>query len=136
MNKPVDVALVIWNPDLIELLSIVLQEHNLTSCGLEPLEDVRRIEEFLALSRPGLVIYDIAPPYNRDARIVLHLSRRFPECAFLLTCADRCLAVQQAAWLSRYAIFQKPYEISEVADAVHAVITRHRKTIGALSVCV
>jgi len=43
---------------------------------------------------------------------------RFPECAFVMTCADPAVALQMAPWLSGHHIFQKPYELDEISAAV------------------
>jgi len=122
MNTSTDVALILWNTDVIELVSFVLLRRNLKSCGLEPSEGRERIEDLILSCRPSVVIFDLDPPYDRSAAIVRDLSDRFRDCSFVMTCADSNLALKKAPWLSRYALFQKPYEIDEIANTVRSMV--------------
>jgi hypothetical protein len=122
MNTQIDVALILCNPDVIELVSLALFQSDLTACGVEPYEGVERIEDLIAFWDPNVVIYDLNPPYERSAAVALHLLDRFPDCSFIMTCADHRLAVKRAPWLRGQRVFQKPYELSEIAAAVRAKI--------------
>ena len=133
MNTRIDVALFLWNPDVIELLSMVLLHRNLRSCGVEPSEGADTMENLIVSRSPNVVVFDLAPPYDRSATAVRYLLDRFPDCSFVITCADSARAVKSAPWLSRYPIFQKPYPVEDIANKVRSMIRRAPKTVAALS---
>src|SRR4029453_2627908 len=118
MNTSIDVALILWNPDVIELVSLTLRGRNLKSSGLEPAEGIEKIEELIVSRGPRVVIFDLDPPYHRSAAVALHLMARFSDCSFVMTCADRSLAVKAAPWLRLHPVFQKPYEPDEMVRTV------------------
>ncbi len=134
MNTQVDVALILWNPDVIELVSFVLLRRNLKSCGVEPSKGAKAIEDFIASSGASVVVFDLDPPYDRSAAAVLRLLYRFPDPSFVMTCADRALALRKASWLSGHPVFQKPYDIDEIANTVRLMVRRFPSNVEALSV--
>jgi hypothetical protein len=117
-----DVALILWNPDVIQLVSLVLRQRNLKSSGLEPWEGVDRIKDSIVCWSPRVVVFDLDPPYERSAAIALHLLEKFPDCSFVMTCADSSAAVNKAPWLAFHPIFQKPYEMDEMANMVRSMV--------------
>ncbi len=133
MNTTTDVALILWNTDVIDLMSFVLLRRNLKSCGVEPSEGCERIEAFILSCSPSVVVFDLDPPYDRSAAVASHLLRRFADCCFVLTCADPNLALLKAPWLCHYALFQKPYQIDEIADAVRSMLRRSPTRAATLS---
>jgi len=134
MNTTTDVALILWNTDVIDVVSFVLLRRNLRSRGLEPSEGRERIEDLILSCSPSVVIFDLDPPYDRSAAIVSDLLDRFRDCSFVMTCADSTLALKKAPWLSRYAQFQKPYEIDEMANTVRSLVRRAPGRVATLSV--
>jgi len=134
MNTTTDVALILWNTDVIDVVSFVLLRRNLRSRGLEPSEGRERIEDLILSCSPSVVIFDLDPPYDRSAAIVSDLLDRFRDCSFVMTCADSNLALKKAPWLSRYALFQKPYEIDEIANTVRSLVRRAPGRVATLSV--
>ena len=83
-----------------------------------------RIGDFIASHTPAVVVYDLEPPYGLSAARFLSLLDRFSECSFVITCADRALALHSAPWLSAVPVFQKPYVLDEIADSVYSRVTR------------
>ena len=134
MNTHVDVALILWNRDVIELISLILHGRNLTSCGVEPSVGKQVIEDLIVARSPSVVVFDLDPPYARSAGVALRLLDRFPDCPFLITCADTRLALKNAAWLSDFVMFQKPYEVDEVADVVRSMVRSASSNLRALSI--
>ena len=134
MNTTTDVALILWNTDVIDVVSFVLLRRNLRSRGLEPSEGRERIEDLILSCSPSVIIFDLDPPYDRSAAIVSDLLDRFRDCSFVMTCADSNLALKKAPWLSRYALFQKPYEIDEMANTVRSLVRRATGRVATLSV--
>ena len=124
MNTRTDVALILWNTDILQLMSLVLVDRNLTSCGMEPGHGQETIEHLIVSCRPSVVIYDLEPPYARSTSVVLQLMERFPRPSFVLTGADPLLALKSAPSLSAFPAFQKPYEIDAIADTVSSLVAR------------
>jgi hypothetical protein len=130
----IDVALILWNRDVIDLVSFVLLRRDLKSRGLEPSGGRERIEDFILSCSPRVVVFDLEPPYDRSAAVASHLLGRFRDCSFVMTCADSNLALKKAPWLSRYALFQKPYEVDEIANTVRSMVSRAPRRAATLSV--
>src|SRR5215510_315080 len=80
-----DVALILWNSDVIEWVSYVLLQQDFRCCGIEPSDGVNRIEDLIAATRPRLVMLDLAPPYEKSTNDFLHLLERFPRQKFVIT---------------------------------------------------
>ena len=133
MNTHIDVALILCNPDVIELVSLVLLRCNLKSCGVEPGEGTERIEDLIAFWNPHVVVFDLDPPYERSAAVALHLLDRFPDCSFIMTCADAGLALKRAPWLRGQRLFQKPYALSEIADAVQTCSVSSQRSASSVT---
>jgi hypothetical protein len=130
MKKRIDVALILWNTDIIELVSLVLLRRNLISRGFEPSEGAERIEDLIVSCDPSVVVFDLEPPYDRSAAVAMNLLDRFPDRAFVMTCADSALALRKAPWLSAYTMFQKPYGMDEIANSVRSLVNRASKVIA------
>jgi hypothetical protein len=124
MNTNTDVALILWNPDVIELVSLTLLSCNLTSSGLEPSANLDDLERFILSCAPTAVVLDLEPPYHRSARAAEFLLNRFPDRSFVLTCADPNLAQKTAPWLSIHPMFQKPYPMDALADKLLSMVKR------------
>lgn len=128
MNQNIDVALVLWNTDVIQLASLVLCRRNLVSMGIEPSEGLDRIGDVIASSGAPVVVFDLEPPYARSAAVLGQLLNRFIDRSFVMTCADPMLAVKATPWLSGHNIFQKPYAMADMADTVCSLIRLHSPT--------
>ena len=113
-----EVALVLWNEDLIQLLSMVLLRRDLISSGIEPSQGVEAIEGLIESCNATVVVFDLDPPYGRSAASLLRLLDRFHERSFVVTCADPVLALKSAPWLCGYPIFQKPYELDDLVTTI------------------
>jgi hypothetical protein len=131
MNIHIDVALILWNPDVIELVSMVLLNRDLKSFGVEPSADPVAVEHLIAAAEPSVVVFDLEPPYERSAILAMRLRDRFPNRSFVITCADAKSAVKKAPWLSGHAVFQKPYEIDALANTVRSMVRPSHKTLVA-----
>jgi hypothetical protein len=122
MNTQIDVALILWNPDVIQWVSLVLLDKNLKCYGIEPSDGVQKMEELIASRGPSLVIFDLDPPYQRSAAVFLRLLDRFPDRSFVITCADPSLAINVAPWLSCHLTLQKPYEPQVIGRIVTSMV--------------
>src|SRR6516162_4270014 len=132
MNASTDVALILWNPDVIDLMSFVLLRRNVRSRGIEPSEGPERVSDFIRSCSPAVVVLDLDPPYTRSAADALYLLDRFPNQPFVMTCADRMLALSKASWLSCHPLFQKPYQLDDIAQTVHSMVTRRASKLDTL----
>jgi hypothetical protein len=111
-------------------MSAVLDDWNLSSNGIEPSEGLGKIEDLIETGNPGVVVFDLDPPYSRSSRIAWQLVDRFPDRSFVLTCADPVLAVKSAPWLSRHPIFQKPYETNKLAGTIRSLAIRALRSLA------
>lgn len=105
-----DVALILWNADVIDWVSLVLQQDRLTCCGIEPRGGAPHLERWIASHYPRLVMLDLAPPYVESTRIFRRLLDSFPDLLFVLTCADPYFAIKAGPWVCDYPTLQKPYD--------------------------
>src|SRR5262245_30757371 len=130
MDTHIDVALILWNPDVIQLMSMVLWHRHLSSSGVEPSER-ENVQTLIESGKPSVVVFDLDPPYQRSAAVLSDLMTRFSNCSFIMTCADPALALKFVPWLSAYRVFQKPYPIDELGDVIDA---RVHHTVESLAV--
>ena len=128
-NSRTDVALILWNEDVIQLVSLVLLHHHLKSSGIEPGEGADRIENLIVSRRPRVVVFDLDPPYDRSAAVARYLLNRFPDCGFVMTSADSARARRTAPWLVGHPMFQKPYEMDEIANTICLMVRRRSISI-------
>jgi hypothetical protein len=128
MAQKKDVVLIVWGVDVIELMALALQDCHLTAVGLEPAEEMDRIEEFITSYDPSVIVFDLAPPYRRSAEAAILLLCRFPWLAAVFTCADRKLAQNQEPWLSCRPIFQKPYDIDAITGLIASLAVPELQT--------
>ena len=123
MNKSIDVALILWNQDVIDLVAWVLLHRNLRSGGVEPSAGDEKIESLIRSLSPTVVVFDLGPPYVRSTQALRRLLNRFPDRLFVMTCADKTMALKTAPWLSHHALLEKPYEIDDIANRIRGLVT-------------
>jgi hypothetical protein len=132
MDTHIDVALILWNPDVIQLMSMVLWHRHLSSSGVEPYER-EKVQNLIESGKPSVVVFDLDPPYQRSAAVLSGLMARFSGCSFIMTCADPALALKFVPWLSGYQVFQKPYPIDELGNAIDATVGHPAEGVAAAS---
>jgi hypothetical protein len=115
--------LILWNTDVIQLVSLILCQRNLQSLGVEPSQGVQKIEELIEYCSPSVVVFDLEPPYSRSSAVVLNLLGRFPDPGFVFTCADPPRALKDAPWLSQFPMLQKPYTPDQIGEIVTSMKT-------------
>ena len=124
MSAQIDVALILWNRDVIQWVSFLLLQQNLQCCGMEPSDGPQKMEELIASRGPSVVVFDLAFLYQHSAAVFLRLLDRFPDRAFVITCADPIFARKAAPWLSCHLTLQKPYEPDLIQKIVMSKVTR------------
>jgi len=94
---------------------------------MEPSDGPQKMEELIASRGPSVVVFDLAPPYQHSAAVFLRLIDRFPDRAFVITCADPIFARKVAPWLSCHLTVQKPYEPDLIEKIVVSKVSRDGK---------
>jgi len=121
MQKHADVALIVWNPDVIQLLTYVLKGRDLHCVGAEPSEGADGIEDVIASCSPAVVVFDLDPPYHRSGAVLMRLLQRFESASFVITCADPILVLRSVPDFARYPLFQKPYPLDKFASTLQTL---------------
>ena len=127
-GAPKVVAIFNTSPDTIELLRIVLEPAGYVVLGAYTYE-IRDgeidVETIVKQHQPRLIIYDIAPPYDRNWRLFEHVSRMpvLKGINFLITTTNarqvREIAGQDA---EIFEIVGKPYDLGLICQAVKDAI--------------
>jgi CheY-like chemotaxis protein len=124
MVSPAVVAVLNSNPDAIALLTAPLQEAGFIVIGasVADMRDRRAdLELFLRTHRPHVIVFDVAPPYGLNWRLLERL-REMPsakDVRFVVTSVNP----DRAEELSRgehtiYEVIGKPYDLGRITDAV------------------
>jgi CheY-like chemotaxis protein len=129
-NDPPVVAIINTSPDTIEMLRIVLEPEGFVVMGTytyELRDGEVDVEALVKQHRPKLIIYDVAPPYDRNWRLFQHFSSMpaLKDINFLITTTNR-KQVREIAGPDReiFEIVGKPYDLSLIVQAVKETIGR------------
>ncbi len=123
-SGPPVVAIFNSSPDTIEMLRLVLEPVGYVVIGAYTYE-IRDgeidVEAMIEQHQPKLIIYDIAPPYERNWRLFEHISRMpaLKGINFLVTTTN-LRQVREMAGPDReiYEIVGKPYDLGLIVEAV------------------
>jgi CheY-like chemotaxis protein len=94
MGDPISVAVINTTPDVVEMLRHTLERAGfvVATCFTFDIRDGRiDIEAFMRQHRPRVILYDLAPPYERNFRLFQHI-RSMPaveDVQFVLTSMNR-----------------------------------------------
>lgn len=118
------------NTDIVEMLRFALEEAGLLVITGHVVDAVRGSLDIPALVKqhdPEAIVYDIAPPYERNWQFLQHL-RSMPELAgrsFVLT-STHVANLRKLVGTDEdvHEILGKPYDIEEIVKAVQAAAKR------------
>lgn len=129
MAPPV-VAVLNSSDDVVEMLRIVLEQAGVVAVTAH-VDAIRRGEQsltdFVAEHQPAVVIYDLAPPYDRSWRFLEHLreSDIMKGRKFILTTTNALRVREIVGDVAHvYEIVGKPYDIGEIVKAALRALGR------------
>lgn len=128
--KPPVIAVINSSPDVVDMLRIWFETEGFVVAGVQSweLRDGQvDIEAFVRQHDPAVVVYDLAPPYEPNWRLLQHV-RGMPALRgreFVLTSTN----VQQVARLIApdepvLEIIGKPYDLQQLLTAVREAFAR------------
>ncbi|HJU43293.1 MAG TPA: hypothetical protein VJ691_10780 [Vicinamibacterales bacterium] len=130
MERPPVVAIFNTSPDTVEMLRIVLEHSGfvVASVYTYELRDGKvDVEMFVRQHRPDVVIYDVAPPYEKNWREFLHVKTMdaFKGLKFLITTTN-VKRVREVAGdgPQLFELVGKPYDLGMIVDAVKKLTGR------------
>lgn len=128
-TKPPVVAIFNTSPDTVEMLRIILEQAGMVvvSAYTHDLREAKvDVEALMRQYQPKLIIYDIAPPYDKNWRQMV-TTREMPAIKgikFLITTTNEKRVKEVAGeGLEVYEIVGKPYDLGRILEAV-------KKSIG------
>jgi DNA-binding NtrC family response regulator len=124
-----DVALILCNPDVIDLVAYLLARRNMTYVGLDPWAGIDSMQRLILRQRPACVVLDLIPDYRSSGQYALRLMKLYPESKFIFTAADPQVALARLPWLKGYATFQKPFDPILLADLITSM--SHKRALAA-----
>lgn len=132
-ETPPVVAILNTSPDTVNLLKDVLERAGMlvVSGYTHEIRDGRLdLDSFLRTHRPAVILYDIAPPYQRNWEFLQHLRTSvLREYRFVLTTTN---TRQVEKFVSRRD--EKIYEVVEKEDDLDAIVRATREALRARDV--
>jgi len=124
MSAPITVAVLNTNDDVVEILRFALENVGFVVVSAH-VDAIRRgessLSDFVAEHDPQVIVYDLAPPYDRRWRFLEHL-RQAPNMQgrrFVITSTNAAKAVELSGGARHvYEILGKPYDINAIVKAV------------------
>lgn len=127
-RRPV-VAVINTTPDTVDLLKDVLEQLGaivITGFTYDIRDGTLDLESFLRVHEPDVIVYDIAPPYDRNWEFLQHLRRTILSgYRFVLTTTNR------AHVESLIGRDEQIYEVVGKADDLDAIVQATKEALKA-----
>lgn len=123
-SRPIVVAIVNTNPDIIRLLRVSLERAGFVAFAIH-IEDIKtsaaNVKSMLEEHDPQVIIYDLAPPYDQTWRFLDHLrtSTEFKGRKFVLTSVNVGAAQQEVG--KEEAVHEVIGQDADILEVVRAV---------------
>jgi len=130
------VAVFNTSPDTVAMLRYHLESGGFIVVGVmtyELRDGEIDLEHLVHQHRPSVVIYDIAPPYDQNVRLLRHFQSRpaLQACEFVLTSTN---SARVSSLVSSdepvFEIIGKPYDLNEILRAVQEAHKRAAARAG------
>jgi CheY-like chemotaxis protein len=128
-TSPRAVAVLNTSPDTVELLRISLQHASYTvvSGYIHDVRDGRLdLEAFVRQHDPGVIVWDISPPYDIQWQFLQHIRQRpaFNRCRFVITTTNvQHLRKVAGPDQELHEIIGKPYDLEDIVGAVRKAMS-------------
>ena len=122
--RPPVVAVFNSNEDVVDMLRIVLQQAGfvvVTGHIIEIRDGKLDLPDFLQQHDPGVIVYDIVPPYDVNWAFLNHLrdSEAMKGRSFVLTSTNAARVIELTHTCEQvHEVVGKPYDLDAVVDAV------------------
>src|SRR5262249_44817238 len=86
------------------------------------------LTQFINAHQPDVIVYDIAPPYERNWRLFEHLRETvFPDHPYVLTSTNAGIVKKLIdPALNVFDVIEKPYSLDAILQAVKAALEHSR----------
>jgi hypothetical protein len=123
-RPPPDVVAVIsTSPDVVDMLRVAFQPTGIVIVGAFTY-DIRDgridLEAFMRQHRPTVILFDLAPPYDINWQLLLHIQAMpaMHDCRFILTSPNPTVLARQVDVRHRvYEVIGTPLNLDEIIRA-------------------
>jgi DNA-binding response OmpR family regulator len=123
------VAVVTTTPDTLTILRMALEHAGftvVTALTCEVRDGIVDLDAVVRQHRPGVVVYEVAPPYEAEWRALeRYRATAAARCAFVITSTSQARVSRLAAGDPQIvAVLGTPYELEDLVRAVHGAMRR------------